>query len=250
MKVQIISHIHLEDYKIYPKITKKCDYLFLAGDIGKLHCTNYKEFIQYCNSTWKKTIVVLGNHEFYSSKKTYSDLLEKYTMFFSHFENVILLEKNKIQLEDYEVLGTTLWSHIESSVKTYINCPICIKTKKKNRNQGIGYELLNKLHEDSSTWIMSNYDSTKKTIILTHYPVTTYNTSHPKYNNDSPEMKKLFANEMQFHPSNQLVCISGHTHYSYDYIKDNIRYISNQMGYKDELLSGKSNFYDNIVFDI
>ena len=32
-----------------------------------------------------------------------------------------------------------------------------------------------------------------------------------------------------------MCCIAGHTHYSFDFIRDDIRYISNQFGYLDEL---------------
>ena len=46
--------------------------------------------------------------------------------------------------------------------------------------------------------------------------------------------------------------ISGHTHWSYDFIDPNteIRYISNQAGYKEEFIIGQTGFDDLKVFEI
>ena len=37
MDIQVFSDIHLEFYNDFPKIDRKADVLFLAGDIGKLY---------------------------------------------------------------------------------------------------------------------------------------------------------------------------------------------------------------------
>ena len=34
--------------------------------------------------------------------------------------------------------------------------------------------------------------------------------------------------------SSECICISGHTHYSHDFIDNGVRYISNQKGYNSE----------------
>jgi hypothetical protein len=54
----------------------------------------------------------------------------------------------------------------------------------------------------------------------------------------------------QIDPTNIKTWISGHTHWSYDFIDldTNIRYVSNQMGYRDEF--GESNFNPGLVIEI
>ena len=44
INIQLYSDFHLElNEKAYPKIKPYCDYLFLAGDIGKINTPNFKE---------------------------------------------------------------------------------------------------------------------------------------------------------------------------------------------------------------
>jgi predicted phosphodiesterase len=102
MLVQIYSDLHLELHKSYPKIKSKCDYLILAGDIGKIDDKNgvYKDFMDYCSKNWKKIVVILGNHEFYDNQRTFYKLLESYKLFFMDYENICLLEKETIKIED------------------------------------------------------------------------------------------------------------------------------------------------------
>ena len=78
MKFQVFSDIHLEFFEknskdTIPYIEPLEDYLFLVGDIGKLHIPNYKIFFDYCSNNWKLTFYILGNHEFYHSSKTHKN---------------------------------------------------------------------------------------------------------------------------------------------------------------------------------
>ena len=76
---QLFSDIHLELLKSskFPKIKPLTDYLFLAGDIGKINTPNYEPFFDYCSENWKKVFYVLGNHEFYNSNKDFKTLNQK-----------------------------------------------------------------------------------------------------------------------------------------------------------------------------
>lgn len=254
MFIQVYSDIHLEFYKTFPKIERKAKYLILAGDIGRLCDTNYKEFIDYCSKTWEKTIVILGNHEFYHNKKTYEQLLKSYILFFSQYDNIELLEKDKTMLEDWEVIGLTMWSNILPKYSHLLNCVDKIKTtiyKNENkRKQGIGYEKLNELHYKSKEWLYNNYNKTKKTIIITHHPITHKNISQPMYEHEPIERKQAFATNLHFTNEKILVCISGHTHFSHDFIDNNIRYISNQMGYKEEMITNITKFNESGQFHL
>lgn len=257
MKIQVYSDLHLEFYKEIPKIPCCAQYLFLAGDIGKISCNSYQAFIQYCSEKWVKVYVVLGNHEFYHSKKTYDILLEKYKEFINKFDNVYLLEKECCCLEDFTILGLTYWSHISSNCENIVNCPKKIKISKKYENGNkqtvpIGINNYNQLHMESVEWLNNNYNPNKKTIIITHYPLTQQNTLQKRllYEKGNIDRMNVFSNNVEFTPHEKLVCISGHTHYSHDFTENNVRYISNQMGYKDEAIKNFSNFDCNGVYDL
>ena len=74
---------------------------------------------------------------------------------------------------------------------------------------------------------------------MTHFPPTRSGTSHPKYLAEKRTANSYFAwpNESidKLNLRNVVTWISGHTHWSYDFEKNGIRLISNQLGYKSEL---------------
>ena len=254
MDIQIVSDIHLEFLESFPIIERKSKYLILAGDIGRMCNKNYKAFINYCSQTWLQTIVILGNHEFYHNMKTYNKLLNEYIDFFSQFDNVTLLEKEKIMLEDWEIIGLTMWGYIRPVHENMLNSSKHIKKHIIKDNiiitSPIGNDGINKLYGKSLEWLLNNYDSNKKTIIITHYPLTHDNISMPEYENQSREIRDAFATDIIFKNTAPLICISGHTHLSYDFIKNNVRYISNQMGYQKEFIAGKTKFNPDRVYTI
>ena len=254
MDIQLFSDLHLEFSKTFPMIERKAKYLVLAGDIGRLCDKNYTDFIEYCSKTWEHIIVVLGNHEFYHNKKTYITLLSEYFDYFSQYDNVTLLEKDKIMLDGWEIIGLTMWAYIRPSYKDIMNCSKQIKTRVVTNNgvrrEHIGYQGINKLYNESLEWLLNNYDPNKKTIIITHHPLTHDNISMPEYENEPSDRRDAFATDMVFQNKAPLVCMSGHTHFSHDFIKNNVRYISNQMGYKEEVITGKTKFNPGCIYTI
>lgn len=256
MKIQVYSDLHIEFYKSFPKLSAYAPYLILAGDIGRLCDANYKELIDYCSENWKQTIVVLGNHEFYHNKKTYNMLLNEYKEFFSLYSNVHLLEKEEIMLEDYRILGCTMWSFINPQYGSIVNCTNKIKrsiiTTDGKKTVGMGIAMNNELHISAKEWLLSVYDPSIKTIIITHHPITQEHVSQKKWRHESIERKTTFSTEMNLECNDDqtVICISGHTHYSHDYIRNNVRYISNQMGYKNEIMEDVTLFNSRGVYDI
>lgn len=258
MKIQIYSDLHLENFNGIPLLTPRCKYLFLTGDIGKIKNNNFKLFFDYVSSNWEKVFYILGNHEYYYPKHDYKTTKELYNDFFKDYSNVFLLDKTKVVLEDeetnesYDILGCTLWSKTNELITNYVNCFTQIKEKnEKGWNVYLSCDTYNNWNKEDTEWLKKNYNNENNTIILTHYPTSQYNTSSPIYNNQNPELKALFANDILFVPKNKkLICISGHTHYSYDFTTKNTRYISNQMGYKEELINSSTNFNFDGVYII
>lgn len=258
MKIQVFSDLHLEFCKTYPRIKPYADYLFLVGDIGKISDENYREYIQYCSENWKRVFVVLGNHEFYHSKKSLYKLLDAYKEFYNTFDNVELLEKEATTLKEYRILGLTFWSYIEDEYDSIINCTKNIKQTVayddgRIRTQKIGTKSYNALHKESTKWLQDNYNASVKTIILTHHPLTQKNTLQKQFiqENHTVGRMNVFSTQFDFQPKEKLVCISGHTHYSHDFVDDNgVRYISNQLGYKEEVYENHTEFDDKGIYEV
>ena len=87
---------------------------------------------------------------------------------------------------------------------------------------------------------------------MTHFPPHRDGTSNPKYLVQKSEINSYFAwpngTLENFKLDNVLTWISGHTHWSYDFIENGVRLISNQIGYKSEL--GDTGVNEDGVFEI
>jgi predicted MPP superfamily phosphohydrolase len=242
MKIQIFSDLHLEFYKTFPQIKPLCDYLFLAGDIGKMQCENFKMFLQYVSSNWKKVFYVLGNHEFYNKRKTHSKLIYEYKLICAKYDNVYLLDRDIIELEDYIVMGCTMWTSVDYTVSTTLNdfnqIMMYKYTDYGKRKACIDIEYRDMLHECDKTWILENYDPYKKTILLTHFPVTQHLTSHEKYVGITKSELDAYCNEIELKTHTYLSCIAGHTHYGYlnKTPFENVWHIANPSGYPGEVV--------------
>lgn len=254
MKIQIYSDIHLEFYKSFPKIEKTADILILAGDIGRINITCFKGFFDYVSSKWEKIFYVLGNHEYYHSKKTFTKLNSSYKLFFEKYSNISLLDRDFELYNNIYFIGCTLWSSYKENTPTnYTNCLKMIKSRNKdNCKISITKDIYNNLHNVDKSWLLEtlenlkNENIIKKFVIITHYPCTIEGTSHPKYKNEL--YKELFATNIDFknYDSSKYsyYFIAGHTHYSYDFYDEDkgIYHISNQMGYKNEIIKDRTGF--------
>lgn len=241
--IQIISDIHLEFYKSFPKIKRTHTYLCLAGDIGNITSSdgydNMRNFLEYCSQTWVKTFFVFGNHEFYPENNTrasFADIESNYIKLFATFSNVYLLNNSSAEVESgLNIYGTTLWTH---SIVTYSPRHLLIDVESVSREQ-------------SSKLIEYLNQTSEPTLIMTHFPPVQTGTSNPKYDGQTQEVKNYFAWE-DFHlkvnaekVQNIKGWISGHTHWSYDFEKDGVHFISNQFGYKKECVNGETGFDEN-----
>ena len=244
MYIQVLSDCHLECYKRYLKIQPRANVLIMAGDIGQLHKKSFRLFLDYVSNNWEKVIYVLGNNEFYSTKQSYDKLLVEYKKYIKKYNNIFLLEKDEIFLDGYRILGLTMWCKLKE--KSKMTCPKKIK-KEIETMEGIklvkiGESGINKLHNNSVEWLKSMYDPDIPTIIITHYPLTTHpvHTRQERYREENNEDITEFSSDIPIKKKNKpLICISGHTHHSHDFIDDNgIRFISNQFGYPGEAKNG------------
>lgn len=271
LSIQIYSDLHLELTKSIPEIVPRSPYLFLAGDISRFNHPSFREFLSYCNTRWKKTFYVFGNHDYWAPNSYLQKIKREAKDFLKTNEltNVFILDNDFVSLDDSLIIfGSTFWTKspfiTEYEGKMYINDYNMIRFKRnmidirpydlapKDVNE-MYFEDYSKIYEVLNT---NELTKDKKVIIMTHFPPQQTNTSHPKYSLQVKMLKNYFS-----HPdktikdldniSNILCWISGHTHYSYDFISsDGVRLISNQMGYINEAMSGESGFKQDGLFEI
>lgn len=248
-KFQLFSDIHLEFYKSFPKIPKLEANLILAGDIGKINTSNFKDFFDYCSSNWEKVFYVLGNHEYYHFRRPFNRLNKDYHIFIKQYPNVFLLDNSHYDINpNLRIIGSTLWSN-----PTFTEGLIDIK-KHINKKLGISIETFKKLHQESAEYLMNEIlKNDKNLLVITHFPPTQKNTSHPKYKNQSQYIKDYFASNItdNIPKKNKIISwIFGHTHFSTSIqLSNNIKLMSNQMGYpKEDDINMNSNGVFEIIF--
>ncbi len=242
LKIQIYSDIHLELINKIPKIKPLADYLILAGDIGKSNNNLLKQFLEYCSQNWKKVFYILGNHEYYIKNSNYTKILNSYEELTNKFSNIYCLENKSIELdENIDIYGSTLWT---SSVND----------SGFNDYNFIDRDVVNAISKKGMCNLKKYLnESNKKSIIVTHFPPTQNNTSDPVYKNQPQHIKNYFSHKdiLQEVKKDNIICwISGHTHYSYDFKENNVRCISNQFGYKEELVNGLTKLNIDGVYEL
>ena len=95
--------------KIQPGKDEIC---VLAGDIGNPYESNYKYFMDFISSNFKKTFVIPGNHEYYNTTKTMQETNDYMRDYFRYFHNIRFLNNDFEVYENNCFIGTTLWSKI------------------------------------------------------------------------------------------------------------------------------------------
>ena len=136
MRIQYVSDLHLEHYKIYTaeqlnplqwiKPDPTADLLVLAGDIGDPNRSSYSLFLQWCSANWPQVVVIAGNHEFYRGNErgaptSREEVLGLIRGIVGHLPNVRLLDRERLTLSPgVHVLGCTLWSDIPPAMYTKV----------------------------------------------------------------------------------------------------------------------------------
>jgi predicted phosphohydrolase len=233
MKLRYFSDLHLEFIKtkdmerflrrIPPGPDEVC---ILAGDIGKPRQPNYEIFMNFINSSFKKSFVILGNHEFYGSPIVEThDLMKSY---FEKFHNITLLDNSCEVYEDHCFVGTTLWSHV-SDPKFKINDVYSIPR--------FDYVQYNLLHRHCVDFLQEALNQENCIVITHHQPSRTL--IHEKYL--TPAMlpyNQWFASDLDklilSKKDNIKAWFYGHTHTPSETKMAEIPFLCNPIGYPGE----------------
>jgi hypothetical protein len=260
--IQVFSDIHIELWNKMPIIPVKAKYLFLAGDICNITHPLFYPFLDYCSTNWVKTFYVPGNHEYYIKKKNYNELIFEYKYKIGErYKNVYCLNNDYISLdeENINIYGATFWTKPPFSstydAKMYVNDYNWISYFKQGQDQVVDLDIqyVKKLSDESFTSLQEYLSETdKQTIIMTHFPPCRKGTSAPRYLADNKITNLYFAwpdiTLKSFKLDNVITWISGHTHWSYDFIENGVRLIGNQIGYNTEV--GRTGLNEDGVYEI
>ena len=260
--LQIVSDIHLEFYKKLnevPIIIRHAPYIALVGDIGNCYTQIYYDFIYTQSITFSKVFLVLGNHCFYSKRHSVDQIIQQVRDICEKFNNVFLLERNHYHINNkITLLGATLWSNIDSYSSWHINDfkNILVLPKKTkymrsdinfNLNICLTREIYIEYHKRDLSYIEEQLEILEKenrqVIILTHYA-----PSHKMQGiYENSKIKSAFATNLEYLFKPPVIAWgSGHLHSNVDTTINNIRSVSNCMGYPKE----ETNYKENVVIKV
>jgi hypothetical protein len=192
--------------------------------------------MDYVNESWDIVIYVLGNHEFYSNRKSMQHLLDLYkTTIGEKWPKIYLLINELMSIvwneQTWNIIGSTSWGSADYSIVLSINDFKRIKTHNDSGHlKPITVKDYHELHNRDMQFILdeiSKIEHNVPIVVVTHFPLTRDGTSDPIYSNQKESIKRYFANELhdKIKGRSDLTVVSGHTHHKYDFIMDDVRYI-------------------------
>lgn len=262
LSIQIYSDLHIEVWNKLPAIPVNAKYLFLVGDICNINHPLFYKFFDYCSSNWVKTFYITGNHEYYIKKRNYNELLFEYKYRIEQrYKNIFCLNNSFVSLdeENINIYGAIFWTippfPSTSIAKLSINDYNYISYFKQEINAVVDLDInyVKHLAEESFTSLEKYLnENDKKTIVMTHFPPHRTGTADPKYLAQERQINSYFSwpdgTLLKLNLNNVLAWISGHSHWSYDFVQNGVRLISNQLGYRSEI--GKTNLNQDGVYEI
>jgi len=235
MKIQYCSDLHLEfpenrRYLTENPIQAIGDILILAGDILPF-AINHKEidFLDYVSENFEKVYWLPGNHEYY-----YSDISEfGNSQLRQIWDNIFVVDNNIIELDEINLIFTTLWTKINP--ENEFNIARSISDFQVIRYKGLRFlpEHYNALHKIALEFLTNanKYNRDKKTIVVTHHVPTLLNYPEQYKNNFlnnafAVELKE-FVEECGFD-----YWIFGHHHSNVELFEiQKTKLLTNQLGY-------------------
>jgi predicted phosphodiesterase len=277
MKIALCSDLHLEFGPISLQNTENAEVLILSGDIlvaddlrplgdatglmvnGRNRSEMYHKFFQECSERFPNVIYIMGNHEYYHGDfATGLDIIRERL---SYLENVFIMERQTMVIEDVTFIAGTLWTDMNKEdpntlygIKGYMNDYRIIKDSRTNTETEIwmfnennepytGKQKLpskwspeasvveHKLMLDTIKATVESNASNKYVVIGHHAPSKL--STKPKYQKDVMVNGAYSSDLSEFildHPQIK-VWTHGHTHDVFDYMIGSTRILCNPRGY-------------------
>ena len=237
MKIQYMSDIHLEFeqnalfFRDNMEIT--AEYLIIAGDFfvfNKKLTPLQKEIISKLSKSYKKVMIVFGNHEFYAGYLL-NPVRNKGMVKLEH--NIEYLYNQKVIIDDVTFLFSTLWSKIPSTCEKKMIAINDFNLIKVFPYTNITVPYFNHEHENCALWIKKLVKSLTNTkIVVVSHHVPSYSLLDQQHENSS--LNCAFATDMDdyIEQSNIAYWIYGHSHFNAPEKKiGNTTLLTNQLGY-------------------
>lgn len=248
MRLQIMSDLHLEFAPFEPPQTD-ADVIVLAGDI---HVG--AEGVKWARKHFKKTpvIYVLGNHEYYGQAFPGHAARLKWT---TKGSNVIVLEREEVELDGVTFLGCTLWTdfRLKGSVeKAGTRAEEVMNDYRKIRatpgHRKLRYTDCMKQHDTTLEWLrerMEQYQD-RKTVVVTHHAPSP--KSIPERHAGS-SIGAAYASDLEpiIEENSVALWVHGHIHDQQDYKVGDTRIVANPRGYPAE---PNSRFAESFIVDV
>lgn len=241
MKLQYTSDVHLDITKqVYIPKDPDANVLVVAGDLGKPFQANFLSFVAKASGAYEHVILVSGNHEYYSSKHTKTQIDEQLALVASKFSNVHYLLKGTLYLDGVLFLGTTLWSLIADTYKaqevmndyTQIKKKVGTIKKKISPADSVGW------HLEELAWLEATLAANPSvpTVVVTHHAPSLKSA-------ETSEIKDAYATNLELlilaNPQIKW-WIHGHVHHQLNYQIGSTLVVANPVGYPGELGPAKA----------
>ena len=231
--LQFLSDVHLEYKNKIPTIHPKATYLALLGDIGNPFRKNYKIFLGQASDKFEKTFIISGNHEYWNTTSI-SDTDNKISQIAENFPNVYYLNNNSHLINDYMILGTTLWTNIINKNRLGDNTKIIYDKKLLTDNN------INTLHNNSVKWLKDQISKHKNIIVLTHH-LPSFKLIIPRFHKPRYiNVHDRFASDLDYLITKPVVAwLCGHSHCQTDTYINGIYCGINAVGYRNNEIRSK-----------
>lgn len=233
---QIISDIHIDSLRssLNDILTPSAPNLIIAGDLGRTEdWYSYREALKLLCRSFKKVILVPGNHEYYCRSSAVGRTMQEIDACLEYLARtepvlrgkLVVLQNQIVTIDGVDIFGSTFWSHWPNSSRyPFPSLPIYLSSPKQQITQ---QEYNIELHQRARRCLQQVCDARMPTpknnplIVVTHYAPSFQGTLAPHYANAAPDSWTAAKNYMYCSHNDQLLdnsCIYawvyGHTGYN------------------------------------
>jgi predicted phosphohydrolase len=257
MLIKQMSDLHLEfNQGFRVRNTSGADLLMLNGDICVIDyfnrsaaspyhdkARNVYEFFKTASEEFKNVVLILGNHEFYHGY--YQESVQHLREVLAEFKNIHILHNGVLDIEDFRILGTTLWTSCNNANPLVVNHlagamnDFKLITKRKEPFQKFLPMDSVRAYLEAVRFLSAAVETHDNIIVMTHH-APSYDSIHSNYRNSNNHLTNYgyFSDLDFFIAENPQIKLwtHGHVHNNFDYMIGSTRIVCNPHGYGKENL--------------
>lgn len=237
MKIHEVSDLHIHpmyDLRLPPG---GADVLLLPGDIVEYHelqdpiiRKKWDRFCAHVSSLYPKTFATMGNHEMYGTDR--ETAIQTFRALYKDF-GIVLLEDEGVDLGDFYLYGTTLWTDME---RENWFCLQAAKGMVDFEYIHWGSKLLTpyittQWHKSHLALLKEKLSNIQKKIVVMTHHAPSWQSIHSDY--ERSNFNGAYASGLEetiLDLSNITHWFHGHTHTPFDYMIGPTRVICNPTG--------------------